>query len=252
MERRASSRMLTVALIIIALLLLNAGCVSLERKLLFFPTHETRVNGLTPWMLSNQIIGYTREVEQPKHVWLLLHGNGGQAADRSYAIPHFANDDSVYIMEYPGYGQRAGTPSKKMFNEAALKAYRELRVRFPSQRIGVVGESIGSGAATFLCSLPQPPDKLVLIVPFDHLKLVAREHFPSWLVALLLRDDWNNVESLANYRGPIDIYGAEHDEVIPVSHAQALATSTPQARFTMIHGGHNDWSLQPEVLIRYE
>ena len=53
-------------------------------------------------------------------------------------------------------------------------------------------------------------------------------------MSLLLAGSWNNVESLADYHGPIDVFGAETDEVIQCAHAQALAASRPQAKFHLI------------------
>jgi pimeloyl-ACP methyl ester carboxylesterase len=234
------------------LLLLDAGCVTLQRKLLYFPTHHDETNGLAPWLKDGRLIGYAREVPHPKNVWLMMHGNGGQAADRAYAIHDFADDDSLYILEYPGYGLRTGTASRKSINAAATEAYLELRRRYPSLPVCVAGESIGSGAASFLATLPKAPDKIVLVVPFDKLSMVAREHAPAWLVRIVLRDNWDNIAALAGYRGPVDIFGAQMDTVIPVKHAQALAASIPQARFTLLAGGHNDWSRGDQVRIRNE
>jgi pimeloyl-ACP methyl ester carboxylesterase len=91
----------------------------------------------------------------------------------------------------------------------------------------------------------------VLLVPFDQLSLVAREHYPSFAVRLLLSDDWDNRSALARYRGPIEIFGALDDTVIPVTHARALATAIPSAKFTVIPGGHNGWSRSAQVRIRY-
>jgi len=48
----------------------------------------------------------------------------------------------------------------------------------------------------------------------------------------------------------VEIYGAKDDEIIPVSHAKALAAAVPSAKFTLIEGGHNDWSQQPQVKFR--
>jgi pimeloyl-ACP methyl ester carboxylesterase len=114
----------------------------------------------------------------------------------------------------------------------------------------VVGESIGSGPASFLAKLSPAPDKLALIVPFDKLSLVARHHFPSLVVSLVLRDNWDNIEALSHYKGPVEIFGAEGDIVIPISHAKALAAVVPSSKFVMIEGGHNDWARQPKVRIR--
>jgi pimeloyl-ACP methyl ester carboxylesterase len=116
--------------------------------------------------------------------------------------------------------------------------------------VGVVGESLGSGPASILTSLDPPPDKLVLVVPFDQLALVAKELFPSWLVGLMLTNDWDNVAALKHYQGPVQIFGAESDEIIPVTHAKALAAGVPGAKFTLIKGGHNEWSHANRVTIR--
>lgn len=233
-----------------AMLFATLGCSSIGRGLLFHPTHGAEDNGLTPWAPSGAVIGYSRTVKSPRNVWLMIHGNAGQASDRAYAIPSFSEEDSVFILEYPGYGSRAGVPSKGSFNQAAKEAYLLLRERYPGLPLCVAGESIGTGPASSLAILSPPPDKFVLIVPFDRLSLVARDHFPSILVSLFLRDDWDNVGSLSGYKGPVEIYGAQADNVIPVAHARALAAAIPSSKFFLIEGGHNDWSQQGRVRIR--
>ncbi len=234
----------------IALLLLAAGCSSFERRLLYYPSHHSNDNGLERWTGEGGAIGFVRNVESPRNVWLLMHGNGGQAADRVYALPRFSPEDSVYILEYPGYGDRKGKPSKKAFNEAAEVAYALLRKDYPAVPVCVAGESIGSGPASHLASLPNPPDKIVLLVPFDALAEVARESFPGIVVSLVLSADWDNGEALSGYRGPVDIYGAKFDTIIPIAHAKALAEQVSQSRFIELNCGHNEWSEQESVRIR--
>ena len=95
-----------------------------------------------------------------------------------------------------------------------------------------------------------PPDKLVLIVPFDILSKVASDHFPFLPTGLLLHDNWNNIEAMAKYEGPLEIFGAKEDTVIPVTHAKALAATKSKAMFHEIEGGHNDWSIGAKVQIR--
>lgn len=240
-----------LGLAIAVILFLTFGCSSIERKLLFFPSHTPPDNDrLKAWVVDNQVVGYCREVPSPKNVWLMFHGNGGQASDRDYALPCFSNEDSVFIAEYPGYGARKGTPSKDAFNRIAKDSYLYLRGAYPKVPVCVVGESIGNGPAASLASLDQPPNKFVLVVPFDMLSRVAKEYYPSWLVGMMLRDDWDNVKALSNYKGPIEIFGAKKDSVIPVSHARALATELPGSKLVIIDGGHNDWAEPGRVVIR--
>lgn len=227
-----------------------AACTPFQRKMLYFPSHRNVTNGLTPWNVDGETIGLVRPVPSPRQVWLLLHGNAGQAADRVYALPHFAAGDAVYILEYPGYGQRPGTPSRESFNAAAAAAYRRLRESHPSTPIGVVGESIGSGPASSLARERVPPDKIILVVPFDTLLSVASEHFRYLPVGLILRDKWDNISALENYGGPLEIFAAERDTVIPIAHARRLAESKPGTAFHVLRGGHNDWSEDPSVQFR--
>src|SRR5438270_691969 len=165
-----------VALFAVSALAVFSGCATVQRKLLFYPTHRTQTTGLTEWKHEGALIGYSRLVADPENVWLLIHGNAGQAADRIYAISAFSAHDSVFVLEYPGYGSRPGKPSKGAFDAAAAEAYRLLRNSFPGKPVCVTGESIGSGPACMLAREAVSPDKLVLVVPFDDLKRVAADH----------------------------------------------------------------------------
>jgi pimeloyl-ACP methyl ester carboxylesterase len=114
----------------------------------------------------------------------------------------------------------------------------------------IATESLGSGPGSTLAKLPRPPDKFVFIVPFDDLKSLAREHVSFLPTGLMLPGSWNNVESMAGFQGPVEVFGAEGDGIIPVHHARRLAASLPQAKFHLIPGGHNEWSQQREVSVR--
>ncbi|ACH40322.1 hydrolase, putative [Citrifermentans bemidjiense Bem] len=243
--------MLRIAvLLLVALLALILVAATWQRRLLFFPTHESGNNGLSEWRHGQELIGFAREVPAPLNVWLMLHGNGGQASDRAYALPSFSRNDSVFILEYPGYGARPGEPSRASLDAAARQAYRLLRERFPRTPVCVLGESLGSGPASVLSGEHPPPDKIVLVAPFDQLHRVAAYHYPFLPVRLLLSDDWDNVQSLRGYGGRVEIFGMRDDEVIPDRFAKALADSKQGALFREIEGGHNDWAAGGEVAIR--
>lgn len=236
--------------LLIVITVFLASCASARRKLLFYPTHHTEANGLLDWRSGNDLIGYYRPVDDPEAVWLFVAGNGGQAADRTYALHAFSEKETVYIVEYPGYGLRPGTPSKETLDRAVTDAYRLLRTINRGKRLCVVGESIGSGPASLLAREAEPPDKIVLVVPFDTLKKVASDHLPLFPVGLLLGHSWDNIEALRDYRNSVEIFGARDDRVIPIRHAEALAKSLPHARLLIVPGGHNDWSHQNEITFR--
>lgn len=220
-----------------------------QRSLLYFPSHGKGATSLAPWNIEGRFLGYCRVVAKPRAIWLMLHGNGGQASDRDYVLPRLSDQDSLYVVEYPGYGERAGSPSLDSINDAAREAYRRLRQQNPGTPVGVLGESLGTGPACVLAQEKTAPDKIVLAVPFDVLGKVAAGHFPYLPARLLLRDAWDNVASLQSYAGPVEIYGAEDDMIIPIAHARALAAAVPRSKFTAIAGGHNGWAQDPRVKI---
>ncbi len=211
-----------------------------QRSLLYFPTHVDPQTRLSPWRVGGEMIGYARETPNPSRVWLMMHGNGGQAAHRDYILRFVGSSDAVFVLEYPGYGLRPGRPTRDSMDRAASEAYRELRRRFPGCPLGVIGESLGSGPACSLAREPVPPDRIVLITPFDTLLRVATKrmwYLPVWLI---LKDRWDNIAALRDYTRPVDVYGARDDRIIPVAHAEALAKAIG-ARFTLMPAGHNDW-----------
>jgi uncharacterized protein len=249
--RRITRRVLQYAAILLALyIVLVAAVFVLQRSMLYFPTHHTATGKLTPWVKDASTIGYCREVPNPRTIWLMTHGNAGQAADREYVLSRMSDDDSLYVLEYPGYGSREGRPCLESMNHAAVEAYQLLRARNPNTPVCVLGESIGSGPACALAREKSPPDKIVLVVPFDSLASVASEKMRFLPVRFLLRDRWDNVASLKDYAGPVEVFGATDDAIIPVEHAKALARGVPGAHFTAIAGGHNGWCMNEQVQIR--
>ena len=239
-----------VAILLVLYLALATVVFFCQRSLLYFPTHFAPSTKLSPWLEGRRTIGYCREVPNARVIWLMLHGNAGQAAERDYVLSRMSEQDSLYVLEYPGYGAREGHPCLESINQAASEAYRLLRSKNPNAPVCVLGESIGSGPACSLAQEKTPPDKIVLVVPFDSLASAASERFYFLPVRLLLRDAWDNVEALRHYNGPVDIFGATGDTIIPIAHAKSLAKQIPVAHFTSITGGHNDWSWNEQVKIR--
>lgn len=251
MTRPTAKQVLRTPVIVIGSYLAVVAVVFVfQRSLLYHPSHRKVPTSLTPWIYANRTIGYCREVPNTQAIWLMTHGNAGQAASRDYVLSRMDDRDSLYVLEYPGYGSRDGMPCLDSINRAVAEAYRLLRSQHPNTPVCVLGESLGSGPACSLAQERTPPDKIVLVVPFDTLESVAAERFFFLPVRYLLHDNWNNVQALRDYAGRVEIFGATDDTIIPIAHAKALAAQIPGAHFTPISGGHNDWSRNDQVKIR--
>lgn len=237
---------------LIAILFLVLGLIALfQRRLLYFPTHYntgdmTAQQRLTRWEVEGGYAGYARIMKDASRIWFFIHGNGGQASNRDYVLQRIGLRDSIYILEYPGYGERPGRPTKARIDAAARHAYLALIRQYGVDRIVVLGESLGSGPACELARTAIPPKHIVLVVPFDSLTAVAQEAYPFLPVSLLLLDQWDNCEALKNYAGRLDIFGAKHDQVIPVHHARNLADSCLGAHYYEFDGDHG-WASGGQV-----
>ncbi|MDD5140003.1 MAG: alpha/beta fold hydrolase [Verrucomicrobiales bacterium] len=211
-----------VALYVVACI----GCASYQRRLIYFPPHFTaeqvkesaKAAGLERWNNpAGQAIGMKRlSAKQPADGRVLIaYGNGSW----SVGCAHYADDIQnlatfdVFILEYPGYADRTGSPSQKSIFHAAAEALQLLDTNKP---VYLVGESLGSGVAAYLAGTH--PDRIagiILLSPYNRLTSVAQDHMPFLPVWLLLVDRFPSEDYLRDYHGPVGIMVDGRDEVVP-------------------------------------
>jgi pimeloyl-ACP methyl ester carboxylesterase len=197
----------------------------LQRYLIYVPTklppefadEVAAKKGFIAWRnRAGQLIGWKLPASSPPTGSILIvHGNGGWALDRAYmAQPiHEAAPLDVYILEYPSYGARGGSPSEKSLLSAADEAFENLPKNLPAY---LVSESLGTGAAAHLAQkYPSRVAGLALFVPYDKLASVAANHVPFLPAYFLLWDRFDPAAWLKDYHGPVKIIVAGADEIIP-------------------------------------
>ncbi len=211
----------------LALYLIVCGVVAVfQRSLLYYPTVFTSAQvdqmaesaKLARWTNSaGQFVGLKRlSPKQPADGSILIaYGNGSTAIGSS----HYADDIQdiapfdVFILEYPGYEDRAGSPNQTSLFNAAAEALQTLSTNKP---IYLVGESLGSGVASYLAgTYPGKISGVILISPFNRLAGVAQNHYPILPVWLLLVDRFPSEKYLGNYHGKVGITVDGKDAVVP-------------------------------------
>ncbi len=249
--RRVVSRLLrSAATIYLAIcLLVFLG----QRKLLYQPSRITLEAGtraaadqsFEPWHnQAGEYIGWKKvgPTNTPHAQLLIIHGNAGSAINRlDYAdsLNNFLPLD-VYILEYPGYGARSGSPSQKSLLAAADDAFDSLNNRGP---IYLMGESLGTGVAAYLAGAH--PDRIagvVLLAPYHNLPDVAAGHFPFLPVHWLLLDRFPAASYLEKYHGPVAVLLAGQDVIVPNQFGHRLydAYQGPKKLWLDPNAGHND------------
>jgi pimeloyl-ACP methyl ester carboxylesterase len=243
-------------------LLVWLGLVALlaltQRSMIYYPSRnapetlarEATAQGFEPWKNSTgETIGYRHlapsDDPRPPLAILISQGNAGYALHRTdYAdILHTAAPDravSIYILEYPGYGARLGTPSQSNFLAAASEAIADIPANLP---LILLGESIGTGvAAATAAANPDRITGLLLLTPFDSLANVAQHHYPLLPIRWIMRDQYPSENWLKNYQGPLAIILAEDDTIVPAKFGQKLHDTYEGPKLLILanQANHND------------
>ena len=251
---RRMTRTLLAGLCGYALLVLP-GC-AWQRELLYYPARHSLAdgkvfaskNGFEPWADScGEVIGWKYPASRTATgSVLVVHGNAGSALGRNYfAEPiHQAGAFDVFVLEYPGFGARSGSPSKTCWLRAGEEAYALL----PKDRpIYLVSESLGTGVAAHLAKLhPKEIGGMAMFAPYNSLPSLAQNKVPLLLPYFFLVDRFEPAAWMKDYRGPVQFTIAGGDKVIPPKFGQRLhdGYAGPKRLFVVPGAAHNEVAAQ--------
>lgn len=189
---------------------------------------------------------YVKDTDKP--IVVLYHGNAGSACDRKLYADIFSQAEYGYIIvEYAGYSNDSKKPSHELVKHDVQNVLEYINENHFS-KITVVGESIGTGVASYHASI-QPPDKLLLLSPLSDLADVAKTRFWFYPTSILVNNAFDNIANLSQYQNPITIIHGNNDNIIPHKLGQKLYESlkTKKEFITIEGAGHNDLFVYPET-----
>ena len=172
---------------------------------------------------------------------VVYHGNAGSACDRTYySSLLLAAGYAPILVEYAGYSADPEPPSHQRIKRDVTNVIDYLHLQSITEVV-VIGESIGSGPASYHAALA-PPARLVLITPFTSLRDLARYHYWFYPSGLVVDNAFDNVALLARYQGPLLLLHGKRDTVVPPEMSEALAASRPafSNHIVLLTAGHND------------
>lgn len=233
---------------------------SLQRQLIYYPQVEPEEVllqvaaslGLRDWRDENgRLIGWrSSDPGGGARRVVVFHGNAGYALHRDYYVAGFLAQPQnweVYLFEYPGYGARPGEPSESGIKAAAVEAV-ELLLSHGAGPLYLVGESLGSGVASYLSSrYPEQVSGLLLVTPFTSLVDVAAHHYSFLPVRALLGERYDSGKALRHYRRPVAFLVAGSDEIVPPTLGQRLYDSYRGPKWLHVEpgAGHNTLPFYP-------
>jgi pimeloyl-ACP methyl ester carboxylesterase len=144
----------------------------------------------------------------------------------------------VLLVEFPGYGRSAGSPSQKNLTRAFVAAYDRLveKESVDASRVVLFGRSIGGGVACALAG-QRPTAALILLSTFTSVRTCATKFLaPGFLV----RDPFDNLAFLHGYPGPVLVIHGKRDTLIPYDHGVTLSRTAKQGRLVTYDCQHND------------
>jgi uncharacterized protein len=176
----------------------------------------------------------------PRRLWVCTGGNGALAWDWLPVVEAGDARDGFLLIDYPGYGGSAGSPTPAGIDAGVDAAVAAVQQEHPGAPLCVLGHSLGCAPALRLAGR-QAVQRIVLIAPFTSVVDMARR-LVGWPACYLARHRWDNRAALAAVRGTpaVDVIHGDADQTIPVAMGEALAAGRAGARFHLVSGGGHD------------
>ncbi len=156
---------------------------------------------------------------------VIYHGNATDACERGlYLTALHDNPASILIVSYPGYlGDLTPPSSTRILKEVAQVVLWTTEHRYLT--VGVIGESIGVGPASYHAALYPAP--LALIAPYPSLSALASTIFPLYPMRALLHEDFY-VSTWSRAASRVLIIAGAKDTMVPKRLSEELFASLPQ------------------------
>lgn len=221
-----------------------------QDRLIYLPDQTPTTQCETPGTIietEDGVRGYYLPQPEATTLVVLYHGNAGRACQRHfYTGPVHEAGHSLFLVEYPGYGETEQRPRTDLLLKHTYGVAEHLDT-LPYESITLIGESIGSGFASYHAT-HQSVDHLLLISPLDTLSRRAQRAIPIYPVRLMLRTDLL-ISEWSSTAPHTTIILAERDEVIPTSHSRAVYEALPSEHRDLIiieGAGHNTLYSHPD------
>ena len=180
----------------------------------------------------------------PNRIWLVFSGNASRALDWVDVLePYQGRSAGFLLIDYPGYGASAGSPSPGSTLEATTGAVAALASQFQwdetklvRPRLAMLGQSLGAAAA-LQAATHYDSNRLVLISPFTSMLAMARRTVGP-VYCHVLRHRWDNIARLEELAEQVDspsspaphitVFHGDADRIIPIEMSRTLAAEFPK------------------------
>ena len=205
-------------------------------RFMLYPAPSIKVPSFPPDPLEDMTVSVMDRVEI--HCWyrvknsqlpwiIFYHGNGENLQTLWLAgmFEEFEKLDTNYLaVEYPGYGNSSGSAQEKTLLQSAQVVVEKIQNEFKPKSIVLFGWSLGAAVAVQTAVKPTSGiSSLILASPWRSLEAIAKEHYPDWMVSLLLTEQYDSFTMAPQISIPVLVIHGSRDEIIPVQHGRQLS-----------------------------
>lgn len=244
-------------MIVLLTLFLVCGC----SRLLFHPTKRVeadevvrRFNPVDVRITSGDetLHGWFFQATPSRGTIIAFHGNAENVSTHVHGLLWLvARGFSLLIVDYRGYGLSTGTPDLDGVHQDALAVIDHVMrdPRMASQRIAVIGQSIGAAIAVYATATTPHRDRvrcLILDSPFSSYRLIAREKLAEFILtwplqyplSWLFDDRYAPDRWITHLSLPVLFLHDEDDRVVPPHHSRRLFDLTSSRKRLIITRGN--------------
>lgn len=171
---------------------------------------------------------------------VVFHGNAGSVCHRLFLAKKLLSFNyNVYLFEYPGYGGDTVSPSQSLIYKSAEVFINSIN----SSPYTIVGESLGTGVATYIASkYPKNIQEVLLQSPYTSIIDIGKTKYPIFPLELLISHKFK-VDGLAkDVKVPVTIFVGESDSLIPAQISKKQSKNFPNLKdfISYPRTGHNE------------
>lgn len=194
---------------------------------------------------------YVKACKNPIYTILFSHGNAADLGLMSSFYLGLGNkiNCNLFGYDYSGYGLSTGKPSEKSLYTNIEIAWNELKKRYnvEANKVILYGQSIGTVPTVDLASKYDFAGIILHSPLTSGLRLAFPNTRRTWFF-----DAFPNIDKVPNISSPVLVIHGTEDEVIDISHGQAIHSlcQNPVPPLWVEGAGHNDIELFREYLER--
>ena len=174
---------------------------------------------------------------------LVFHGNAGHIGHRVNKFKPFIDKGyGLLLLEYRGYGENKGKPTKLgLYRDGEAAINYLINQKIKSKNIIVYGESLGTAIATKL-STNYSFNMTILEAPFTSVADVAQKRYWIFPAKYLVLDNFDNLGIIEKIKSPLLLLHGYKDYVINIAFGKKVfeAALKPKKALFVQNAGHNN------------